>query len=135
MKKAALMIVIKEGKILAVSRGKGSSRWAFPGGKAEPGETPEQNAIRETYEETGVKVHKAIPVYGELVRREHENGMDFYSDCFFAEEWSGETKASEEGDLDWLTLKELAETKSAFPDYNKRCMDIFKQKYPDIYLE
>lgn len=31
--------------------------WDIPGGTVEPGETPKQAAIREAYEETGLKVH------------------------------------------------------------------------------
>jgi len=31
-------------------------KWGFPGGGAEKGETPEEAAIRETAEETGIKV-------------------------------------------------------------------------------
>jgi 8-oxo-dGTP diphosphatase len=30
--------------------------WAFPGGKSEPGETPEQTAIREVREEVGIDI-------------------------------------------------------------------------------
>lgn len=29
--------------------------WSFPGGRAEPGETPEQTALRELHEETGIR--------------------------------------------------------------------------------
>ena len=35
-------------------RGFGDGMWNAPGGKADPGETPEQTAIRETQEEIGV---------------------------------------------------------------------------------
>ena len=30
--------------------------WAYPGGRLEPGETPEQAAVREAREETGVEI-------------------------------------------------------------------------------
>lgn len=31
------------------------NRWCFPGGRLKPGETPEKAAVRECFEETGVK--------------------------------------------------------------------------------
>lgn len=34
----------------------GGGQWCFPGGALEPGETPAAGAIRELYEETGLKV-------------------------------------------------------------------------------
>ena len=40
----------------------GAGKWAFPGGKLEKGETPQQAAIRETEEETQLKVRNLKPV-------------------------------------------------------------------------
>lgn len=36
-------------------RGQGAGKWNVPGGKLAPGEIPEQAAIRETEEETGIR--------------------------------------------------------------------------------
>ena len=51
-------IVIKDFKVLIGRRmGKnGFNTWSMPGGHLDPGETPEQAAVRETFEETGVIV-------------------------------------------------------------------------------
>lgn len=35
----------------------GRGKWCLPGGKADPGETPDQTACREVYEETGIRVN------------------------------------------------------------------------------
>ena len=134
MRKAALMIVVRDGKILSVSRGAGASVWALPGGKAEVNETPEQNAVRECLEETGIKVHSCVHVYSRAVPAEGKNGEDFHSDCFFATDWSGDVIASEEGDVEWLTVEELSVTRAAFPEYNKKCLQIFKEKFADTEL-
>jgi mutator protein MutT len=49
-------IVIREGRILVLRRSTGSiaGRWEFPGGKVDPGESPEQALRRELWEELGV---------------------------------------------------------------------------------
>src|SRR4030065_2242357 len=43
-------------EILLGHRSRGFNDWTFPKGKIEPGETPEETAIRETKEETGFDV-------------------------------------------------------------------------------
>ena len=40
--------------------------WTFPGGKIEPGESPEGSAVRETLEETGLRV-RATGIIGSRV--------------------------------------------------------------------
>lgn len=60
--KSAVGIVLYRNKILlGLSTAKDDrwNRWCFPGGHIEKGETPEEAAVREVYEETGVKC-KAI---------------------------------------------------------------------------
>ncbi len=57
--------IIKDNKVFAAQRGdRGETRfkWEFPGGKLEPGETPEQALARELREELkiNVKVHELI---------------------------------------------------------------------------
>jgi 8-oxo-dGTP diphosphatase len=50
--------IIKDGLLLLVRRKirEGTLEWAEPSGKIEPGETPEQAAIREVKEEVGLTV-------------------------------------------------------------------------------
>lgn len=60
---AGLMIKTAAGDVLFVKRGPGSDypgMWAFPGGRVEDGETPEEAAIRETREEVGAVPYGAV---------------------------------------------------------------------------
>ena len=48
-----------------------NSHWITPGGGVEPGETPAEAAVREVYEETGLRIAlppDAEPMYTERVR-------------------------------------------------------------------
>ena len=52
--------IIKDGdKIFATQRGYGEFKdgWEFPGGKMEPGETPQQALVRELKEELAIDVN------------------------------------------------------------------------------
>ena len=53
---ASSAIVERAGRYLLVRRGNppAADLYAFPGGRAEPGETPAETALRELFEETGL---------------------------------------------------------------------------------
>ena len=63
-------IIVKNHQILATQRGYGEFEggWEFPGGKVEPGETPEQAIVREIHEELNAR----IAVDDFLVQVEHD---------------------------------------------------------------
>ena len=56
--KVEASIIHQNGKILATQRGYGDFKglWEFPGGRIEPGETPEEALCREIQEELGVTI-------------------------------------------------------------------------------
>lgn len=59
MKQVVAVIVERDGATLACRRRADQAhalKWEFPGGKVEPGETPEQAGVRELREELGVEV-------------------------------------------------------------------------------
>ena len=59
---AACALVDGDGRVLICQRPEGkqlAGLWEFPGGKVEPGETPEAALIRELKEELGIEVAQA----------------------------------------------------------------------------
>ncbi|HSX76751.1 MAG TPA: 8-oxo-dGTP diphosphatase MutT [Shinella sp.] len=59
---AACALVDADGRVLLAQRPEGKTLaglWEFPGGKVEPGETPEETLIRELDEELGIRTKVA----------------------------------------------------------------------------
>jgi 8-oxo-dGTP diphosphatase len=72
---------VRDERLLVIHRQKrGETYDALPGGKLEPGETPEQAAVREVAEETGMTVRVGAPV---LVL-DNEGRREFYFDALDA---------------------------------------------------
>lgn len=66
MKQSARAIIIKDKSLLLMKRFKmGDEYYTLPGGGIEPGETPEQTAVREVREESGLVIDKPRLVFVE----------------------------------------------------------------------
>lgn len=93
-------------KIYATARGYGDykGQWEFPGGKIEPGETPQQALKREIKEELDTE----IAVLDKIGTIEYDYPAFHLSmDCFWCEVLSGDLVLKEAEAARWLTKEEL----------------------------
>ena len=96
----------KKQKIFATAKGYGEfkGQWEFPGGKVEPGETPQQALVREIQEELATKIR-----VGDLITTIEYDYPTFHlsMDCFWCEVTEGNLKLLEAEDARWLTKDKL----------------------------
>lgn len=83
-------------------------KWNGLGGKFNPGETPEECAIREIEEESGLKV-KSVKMKGFITFPLFDGKEDWYVFLFTADEFEGEQIDSPEGQLEWIPNDKLTE--------------------------
>ena len=111
------VMILKEGKVLlghrhldpekASSLLHGEGTWTMPGGKLHFQENLKEGAIREVFEETGIKVKdfKVISVSNDIVSDAH-----FVTIGFLSEEFEGEAKTMEPDEITewkWFDLNNL----------------------------
>lgn len=96
----------RKNKIFATARGYGDLKggWEFPGGKVEPGETPQQALKREIMEELSTEIK-----VGELIDTIEYDYPTFHlsMDCFWAEVKAGHLELKEAEEAKWLTKDQL----------------------------
>ena len=96
----------RKNRIFATARGYGDlkGRWEFPGGKVEPGETPQQALKREIMEELSTEIK-----VGELIDTIEYDYPTFHlsMDCFWAEVITGQLELKEAEAAKWLTKDQL----------------------------
>lgn len=103
--------VIRDGdRFFATARGYGEFKgwWEFPGGKLEPGETPQQALVREICEELGVTIEVGARV--DTVEYDYP-AFHLSMDCFLCTVTRGEIELREALAARWLPLSALDEVR------------------------
>ncbi|MDZ5254840.1 NUDIX hydrolase [Clostridium sp. LIBA-8841] len=101
---AGVVIIDKLGRILLQKR-TDNNKWGLPGGSLELGESFQEAAVREAYEEVGLKV-KSLNLFnvysGENCYNEYPNGDEIYnaSSIFITNDYDGEIILDEEESAD-----------------------------------
>jgi 8-oxo-dGTP diphosphatase len=83
-------------------------KWNGLGGKFEPGESPEECAIREIEEESGLIVKK-IKMKGFITFPLFDGKEDWYVFLFTADDFDGKLIDSNEGKLEWIPNNKLTD--------------------------
>ena len=101
----SLLYIERDGKYLMLHRTKkehdpNEGKWIGVGGKFEEDESPEECAIREAREETGLSVLR--PVFRGIVTFISDRCPTEYMHLFTAADFTGELRDCDEGELAWV---------------------------------
>jgi 8-oxo-dGTP diphosphatase len=101
-------ILVENGRVLLTQRAFGQSfpfLWEFPGGKVEPGESPEAALVREFREEVGITIGDITPYDG--IRYRDPAGRDIAVAFFKVGTYQGTPEPLEVGAVDWVAVSDL----------------------------
>ena len=108
---AACALVDADRRVLLAQRPEGkqlAGLWEFPGGKVEPGETPEECLVRELHEELGIETE--IPCLAPLTFASHSyDDFHLLMPLYVCRKWSGIPAAREGQRFAWVRPAWLAD--------------------------
>jgi 8-oxo-dGTP pyrophosphatase MutT (NUDIX family) len=106
---ATICHVIRGRKLLLkkATRGISVGKWNAPGGKTDAGETPEEGAKREVFEETGLRISKLF--YHGTLTFIMDGGKTLHTKAhvFSTTQAKGRARLSEEGPVKWFDRERL----------------------------
>jgi 8-oxo-dGTP diphosphatase len=108
---AACALVDVDGRVLLARRPEGKKMaglWEFPGGKLNPGETPEAALIRELKEELGIDVAAACLAPFAFASHDYE-GFHLLMPLFVCRRWKGTPSPRENQTLAWVRASKLTD--------------------------
>ncbi len=106
---AAVALIDRDGRVLLAQRPEGKSMaglWEFPGGKVEPGETPEAALIRELHEELGIETWKSCLAPLTFASHAYES-FHLLMPLFACRKWEGIPQGREGQALSWAKPAQL----------------------------
>ena len=126
----AAAITDARGRVLLARRTEGrdlAGLWEFPGGKREPGESPEQALVRELQEELGIDVRIGAPLIAVAQQYPHKR---LRLDVRHVTQWQGMPRGHEGQALAWVPQEKLVGY--AMPPADRPVVAALLQ--PDRYL-
>ena len=107
---AAVALVDPDNRVLISKRPEGKSLaglWEFPGGKVDPGETPEEALRRELMEELGIDVCETCLAPFTFASHTY---ADFHllMPLYLCRNWEGDVTAQDGQELAWVRANRLA---------------------------
>lgn len=107
---ATLCYVHSQGRVLLLRKARGlfgEGKWNAPGGKMQPKELPEKAAVRETREETGLRISK-VTFLGILnFYLGDSKDLDQTVFVFSSNKFTGTLRGGREGELKWCPVAQL----------------------------
>ena len=107
----AAALVDSDGRVLIAQRPEGkqlAGLWEFPGGKVEPGETPEIALIRELEEELGIVVKQACLAPFVFASHTYET-FHLLMPLYLIRRWEGEPESKEHKAIKWVRPNDMGQ--------------------------